>query len=532
MSKNIDDVTRSFEGLVVSNAESQDQAPPRQISCRQTPLRQTPFRQTALQDLSRTLIQFAEMTLLHEKPVSSALDDIGATGSINITEISYLLETATRLEDVVGTFTNTADKIIEAAVHSVIEHLQKLGASHITPDSQAHRLLIQLDVEIKKIVRNVLRGSNNSEPILWKIAEECYNQAVRKSGALHVDNYIDTHKEANQEHHEHEGRLYINEDYAELWRMYRPDGDAREKGSWVGFWVEVLRRSPGGPTLFYPPESCTSIPSGDKFVDAPPYLFRVFDQRSAGKSNNDVIASQMSISEELREQSRIDMLSLDARLATERFHSHIHAEKLFDRRDDSENLMSWTSSLLFALQYAIFRSSSKISNVTTRDVQICAVETKRFPPGQFVSDMWLLPIYHQTAQEIGGETESFLKFRYNNEEYYNGEYFSQGLVDHSGRSCVVSLEALIHSGLYDLYPQLNDRYGKYKWSKRVLELREVWDKQQRTMRQEMEQAVSIAKTFSEPAELDIALILLTFKNRQYNSMISGGELFAIFNRFH
>lgn len=122
--------------------------------------------------------------------------------------------------------------------------------------------------------------------------------------------------------------------------------------------------------------------------------------------------------------------------------------------------MSWTSSLLFAIQYAIWRCHK--FGCDSADIKICVVDTRKFPHKQFAQDKWLLQVYRHVVAQVGGETRKFSRFRLDDERYYNGEYLSQGSVNHVGRSCVVSLKTLKESGLYGLYPEFADTQGMDK----------------------------------------------------------------------
>jgi hypothetical protein len=134
--------------------------------------------------------------------------------------------------------------------------------------------------------------------------------------------------------------------------------------------------------------------------------------------------------------------------------------------------MSCTSSLLFAIQYAIWRRHN--FGCDSADIKICVVDTRRFPHGQFVHDRWLLQAYRHIDEREGEKKRDFFRFRLDDERYYNGEYLSQGSVNHAGRSCMVSWKSLEEYGLYDLYPEFADEEGAKTWVKRALELRKGW----------------------------------------------------------
>ncbi|KAF7953046.1 hypothetical protein EAE96_006267 [Botrytis aclada] len=288
-------------------------------------------------------------------------------------------------------------------------------------------------------------------------------------------------------------------------------GREKERGNetWVKFWVLILGRCPNGTTLFYPPASHEIELQMLETADIPHYLFRTFDTVSSGKNDNSVVASLASVYKSPRD-SRIDLLSLSADKAIDMMHTHL--KKSLRGGEHTDNLVSWTSSLLFAIQYAIWRRRK--FSCSAANIQICAVDTRRFPRGQFAPDMWLLQAY-RTAAKKGGDAEKFFRFRLEYEEFQNGEFLSQGSVHHGGRSCVVSLEKLQESGLYNLYPEFAEKEGMNWWSKRVLALRGLWLKEQLTSAQELDFAEMVArKCFHAFETAEMMLILLTFKARK------------------
>lgn len=293
-------------------------------------------------------------------------------------------------------------------------------------------MLSHFDKQIRSIVQGVLGNSGYDNCVLWKIAEECYNQATSYSGALHPGNYFIEHDEAclgwpydsdyeAEEYYEHENRLDIDENYAKAMEDQmerRREERKREEQSWISFWVLVLHGCPNGPTLFYPPASDKVKSKILATTDIPQYLFRTFDGKSSGRSDDNAVASIASVAE-LPEESRKDLLSLPKDKAIDMLHTHL--TKQCCGGEDSDNLMSWTSSLLFAIQYAIWRR--RTLGCHSADIKICVVDTRRFPRGQFAPDMWLLQAYRNTAAKVGGKTEEFFRFRLEDTRYHNGEYF-------------------------------------------------------------------------------------------------------------
>jgi hypothetical protein len=125
--------------------------------------------------------------------------------------------------------------------------------------------------------------------------------------------------------------------------------------------------------------------------------------------------------------------------------------------------------------------------------------------------MCLIRAYRSAAQSP--EDGDFFKFRLQDARYDNGEYLTQGLVNHAGRSCVLSLDMLMEAGLYSLYPELSKETNS--WTNRVLELREAWSTERATNQREVQLALQIARKCFPGIDIsDVAAILLSFKNRK------------------
>lgn len=161
---------------------------------------------------------------------------------------------------------------------------------------------------------------------------------------------------------------------------HRSEARKKDRQSWTDFWIRALNNSPAGPTLFYPPASFNTQSSN--FNTVPKYLFRTFDKASSGRNDESVIASMASIIGS-QGNSRTDILTLERERATELLYMHLN-KRCFDG-EESDNLISWTSSLLFAIQYAVWRR--RIRRCRPSDINICAVDTRSFPQGQFAQDI-------------------------------------------------------------------------------------------------------------------------------------------------
>lgn len=516
MASNVDAITDLVEGLRLTDNIYNDGHIPGHSSS-------TP------QGSIQLLIQTAKLITSQAKQIQSLASSAIELDSLDITGTYSLYRSANELTEITRMLNDAAERLKDATELSIISHLSSLRGRG---EAQPQNMLSHFDKEIRSIIQSVLKSSSDNHCILWKIAEECYNQATITYGKLHPDNYFITCGEAflqwpydpdyqAEEYYEHEELMQADQGYARMFeekfqRML--EEERRNKQSWVDFWVAVLNNCPNGPTLFNPPASCKIKPFNSRGTGIPQYLFRAFDKESSGRNDDKVIASIASSIEAPRNSSiealgnsRSDLLSLPKREATVMLHAHL--DNGYCDGYYSDNLMSWTSSLLFAIQCAIWRRRK--FGCSSSDIKICVVNTKRFPQGQFMPDMWLLQEYLDTAVQMGGKTQQFFNFRLKDERYHNGEYLSQGSLNHTGRSCVISLKLLEESGLYNLYPELGDVKGMDRWAKRVLELRQGWSTEQGTTPEEIELASIIArKCFDNFETLDMILILLTFKARK------------------
>ena len=109
-----------------------------------------------------------------------------------------------------------------------------------------------------------------------------------------------------------------------------------------------------------------------------------------------------------------DILSLKPKEASKRLHAHL-TKSLFEdcfERHNCDNFMSWSSSLLFVIQYAILRSSFR--GKSPEDIKICAVDTTNFSRGQFARDMWLMKMCDdddRTRDEAWGKKRNHTYFQ-------------------------------------------------------------------------------------------------------------------------
>lgn len=139
-------------------------------------------------------------------------------------------------------------------------------------------------------------------------------------------------------------------------------------------------------------------------------------------------------------------------------------------------------------------------------------------------DVSLIEAYREAAEQLEGSASQFFDFRLNTSDYYNGEYLSQGAVNNSVRSCMMSLERLIDAEPFQLCPEFENAEGNWGWAKRVRELRQIWSTEHETPDREIQLALQIVRAcFAQLGQVNIASILLCFKRRKYLSLIAPGE---------
>ncbi|KAI8955494.1 hypothetical protein F4801DRAFT_586967 [Xylaria longipes] len=225
-------------------------------------------------------------------------------------------------------------------------------------------------------------------------------------------------------------------------------------------------------------------PSGHlaaKLGDTPRYLFRVFSKTTRGENTNDWVRSGAAIEGKLGDIFERN----DASKVAITLNEHLRW-----CNPNGDPFMSWTTSLAFAIQYAIYKG--KMENAELQTIQLCIVDTTKFPRGVFARDLDLIEEFedkvpeHQLIEVKGKITtwkhrglgnlhwlrrkkhETFSGF------YYFGEYLSQGQMNIKGRSCTVSCNKIINNHLFTLAPlfRIELESAKPEWANAVINLRE------------------------------------------------------------
>ncbi|KAJ5746161.1 hypothetical protein N7520_011343 [Penicillium odoratum] len=252
---------------------------------------------------------------------------------------------------------------------------------------------------------------------------------------------------------------------------------------------------------------------GETFDQVPRYLFCVsFENISDGETTN--IWAKSKYAKHGTSGQEIDILKGDRVGMAFMLNNHLRW-----KRRTSSNLLSWTSSLLFALQCVFYRYHR--DNVPLKDITLFIVDTTKLPRGAFVRDMDLITIFKDYNDELRGLENLRTEFRTLNDSefgccYYFGEYLSQGALKIEGKCSFTTAQNIIDMGLFDLMPEFKASFEKdLGLAKRVLELRGCFGQNpvERDIARQLPFAVSIGNLFGRGWQLPVAANLMGLQRR-------------------
>ncbi|KAF5676130.1 hypothetical protein FHETE_2257 [Fusarium heterosporum] len=481
-------VAESMGGLHVTNNDSTD-PPSRQMIT------------DAISDFQEAVISLRK----HAKQIQQMMAISGMKHDIDPEDISRLREPANDLKELSQSINNSFNR-------SMVEHLVSRGGD---PGYEVSNLLHHFDERIQSIARSKLDSTDDDVyTSLSKIAKECYKQTFGEFGKLNPREYLVSHdnEDADSTYRSESPGSRLSDEYfaSERSTKHSYSQRAQIRREWKEFWERVSLNCPSGPTLFKPLEA-TSSDWG--FNDIPRYLFRAFDAKSSGRNTQNIITSCMS-ENNFPERSSIDILSLPSQEeASMLLYNHLD-KRSFDGCS-TDNFMSWSSSFLYVIQYAIWRS--KTGRTCPSEVHICVVDTRDFSRGQFARDLWLLRRFQNSPMER--DCRTFFDSRLEYPDYDNGEYLSQGTVNLGKRACIFSLQDLMITGISDLYPQFkDDTSARVKYTKRLLALRSGWRQEDATAEEDVLQAYYIATELLGKFDAsDMTLMLLSLRGRRVSA---------------
>lgn len=243
--------------------------------------------------------------------------------------------------------------------------------------------------------------------------------------------------------------------------------------------------------------------------DVPKYLFRICSPRSSGSTDEIWVRSADAESDSINQS--IDIFSRSDRGAVATMlNRHLRWQGGPGLED---NMVSWTSSLLFALQYIFYRHYNCQDRSDLSAIDLYVVDTTLFMAGTFIEDRHLMKAfapYNADLRNLAQIRQS--KHKDFNGSFYFGEYLSQGTLCIHGKSQRVSAAAMVSHGLYSLRPELADvlESKRTPWANKVIALREIYHDDDRSSVKEsaVRAAFDIAALFGGPWRLPMGIYLV------------------------
>lgn len=165
-----------------------------------------------------------------------------------------------------------------------------------------------------------------------------------------------------------------------------------------------------------------------------------------------------------------------------------------------DQFVSWTSSLLWALQLALRKHWDP--KYPDGDIQICVLDTSKIETSSFFAASDLLRIY-----EVADEGK--LAHR-----YYVAEYLYHGGLFVHGSSSIVSLDVLVECGLFKLLRELNDPSWRSSLCNAVAHFRGTMFSVTRPITPvEGRTALQLASLFEKPFTMPVMVALLSLRCR-------------------
>ncbi|KAH7265520.1 uncharacterized protein BKA55DRAFT_559139 [Fusarium redolens] len=252
-----------------------------------------------------------------------------------------------------------------------------------------------------------------------------------------------------------------------------------------------------------------------KFDDTPTYLFRLHVPHSAGSTDTTYVKSpafpdDMDRKHELGSACGTDLLKLPPAEAAARLRAHLKWE--CQKLEGSPcNLMSWSSSLLFLLQYGLYRhTTDRDSRPKLPEISLIMIGTRDFPKQTFLRDLDALYCYY--AYDCGlGKVMGWRR-----DDLYFGEYLSQGRLGVEGKCIQMTMQQLIDGGLFTVIcPALNKPNNNWaSWARTVCNLRIGIRKSQVVDKRQIRTAISLAQVYGgDKFVIPLALMLLGLRSQ-------------------
>ena len=240
----------------------------------------------------------------------------------------------------------------------------------------------------------------------------------------------------------------------------------------------------------------------------PRFLFRVYTPWSDGFTDEGQASSRDVISGE--HGSYEDVFATQTPTAT----AHLIADHLWWTREErSDNLVSWSSSMLFLIRYMFYRHYDSNDGSSLRDIHLLVIDTEKFRAHVFIRDSDLISAFEEFDVRKENGLKRMADLRTNTKHYF-GEYLSQGSLRISGKCRTVSAQTMIDRGLLDLHSVFREAYEGKCQGQWVMPVHNVRDTIKATPKSSLaspellDKAFEIAFEFGEGWRLPVALHLL------------------------
>ncbi|KAH0421921.1 hypothetical protein CcaCcLH18_13136 [Colletotrichum camelliae] len=199
----------------------------------------------------------------------------------------------------------------------------------------------------------------------------------------------------------------------------------------------------------------------------PRYLFRVYDADSLGTTSTSVISSRYA-KQTLSNQKNLFTDDTGPR----ELYNHLK----WSKKGGASNLVSWTSSLLFAIQLGLYKHKSRPLSQTENDLSkvfILMIDTTKLPPATFIRDTAAMLFFRRKGL-VPADHQAFdqLRSKSGKDAFYFGEYLSQGRFSAEGTCSQTSLQKLIDHGLFEFCPYFEQKGFWNGLASRVVKIRQ------------------------------------------------------------
>ncbi|KAK1515473.1 hypothetical protein CABS01_16693 [Colletotrichum abscissum] len=242
-------------------------------------------------------------------------------------------------------------------------------------------------------------------------------------------------------------------------------------------------------TPFNPDPSISHL--NESLEGIPRYLFRVSDPSALGITTETEVCSEAA---RISPEHLRDLYQLPSQQAAQLLNTHLWGN-CSDSGLDRCNLVSWTSSLLVALQLGFFCHGRSWNPQELSEIKVLVIDTRQFDSRVFARDLQAIAAFKDES-EVGTKLRLLYEWR-SSGRFYPAEYLSQGkLIISPEKSCQVSMQELVNRGIRNVCSGLGNDAHWDTWAIRIRNLRTELKSQSPPIRStEVQAAINVAKAF-------------------------------------